>query len=42
MKCDYCENYGTWEIDPYRYEIYGEIIWMILCDFCFDLRKDDI
>jgi hypothetical protein len=42
MKCDECSNNGTWEIDPFREEIHGEIVWMILCEDCYQSRADDI
>jgi|SRR5579872_5400432 len=40
--CDDCDEPGEQCIDPYREEIYGEVIAVILCPYHYQARKDDI
>lgn len=45
MKCEECGRVSTSVqrvIDPFRYDIYDQEVWMELCPYCFDGRKYEI
>jgi hypothetical protein len=37
-----CNQQGLLRIDPFVQEIYGEDEWVVMCDYHWQERKDDI
>ena len=40
--CENCGAKGTWQVDPYAEDIYGEYNLVCVCDDCYQRYADDI
>lgn len=41
--CEICsKNKGIYGVDPYTQELYGETVWIFMCNDCYNTLCDDV